>query len=51
MWPVFQALLAPKVVEKAPPPKTEFVVLFAPSGVVTKMRVRVPQGAASVGGN
>jgi hypothetical protein len=30
----------------APPAKTEFVVLFAPSGIVTKTRLRVPPAAA-----
>ena len=29
-----------------PPVKTEFVVLFAPSGIVTKTRLRVPPAAA-----
>jgi hypothetical protein len=26
--------------DKAPPPRTEFVLLFAPSGIVTKTRIR-----------
>ena len=29
-----------KLQAKAPPPRTEFVLLFAPSGIVTKTRIR-----------
>jgi hypothetical protein len=29
-----------KTQDKAPPPRTEFVLLFAPSGIVTKTRIR-----------
>jgi hypothetical protein len=29
-----------KLHDKAPPPRTEFVLLFAPSGIVTKTRIR-----------
>jgi hypothetical protein len=29
-----------KLRDKAPPPRTEFVLLFAPSGIVTKTRIR-----------
>jgi hypothetical protein len=29
-----------KLGDKAPPPKTEFVLLFTPSGIVTKTPIR-----------